>query len=259
MNAKARQILFGTFAILIIVIVSYGIFLIIAKTSSPTCFDNVQNKNEEGPDCGGACGISCEEKYPNPIKIEPLNIIPTKENTFDILFQLENKNQIMGAINVEYDLELFDSQGNLISVKNDITYLWPQEKKFQIGSSFIAPDLDRFKVKITDTQWQKLGPPVLKPNFPINLELMNYPEAGQIGFYQVDAKVTNEQLKNYSSVDVNVILFDETNKIIAVNKTQLVNLKSLEERFFKIVWFNPFEGMPARANFEVSVAPNLLD
>lgn len=256
MRAQLRQFIFGVFALLILAVIGYGIFLIAARPPEPTCFDNIQNQNEEGPDCGGPCGIACEEKYPTPISIEPLALIATQGNTFDIILQLQNKNQFMGALSFNYTLELLDFEGNLISSKQGQSYLWPQETRLLIENSLNVPNLASVKARITETQWKKFEAKL--PQFKINLAKMGAPEQGQVGFYQIDATLLNETLREYPALDINILLFNASEKLISANKTRLSNIKPTEQRFFRVVWFSPFEGRPVSARFEASLEPRFL-
>lgn len=255
MTARSRQIIIGTFVVLIIAVALYGIFLYVVRPADPTCFDDILNQREEGPDCGGPCTVSCEEKYPKPITLKTQKIIPSKENTFDVVLALENENQFMGALDIEFELNLLDSQGNLIAQKHGTTYAWPNEERVLVEGAIIAPTLSAVEARVTRMQWKKFERNTKSPTFPVSVEYLGPLGPGQIGFFEVNGVLTNEELRGYPSLDVSLVLFNEQNEIISANSTRLNAITALEKRFFRVVWFNPFAGTARRAQFFISVNP----
>ncbi|RJQ14209.1 hypothetical protein C4553_01515 [Candidatus Parcubacteria bacterium] len=256
MSALQRQIIFGTFVVLVIIVIGYGIFLLTARPPEPTCFDNIQNQEEEGPDCGGPCDISCEEKYPIPINASFSRAIEGRENIFDVVFEIENKNTFMVAENFDYQIDFFDRNGNVITTKSGSSYSWPKEKRFLIESSIAAPNLASAKLYVRKTEWinsEKAN--IKKPEIVLVAERMGSPELGQVGFYQIDTFFQNETLQQISLVDVNVLVFDDLNQLIAVNKARLPDIKPLDKRLFKSLWFSPFIGIPKSVQYETLINP----
>ena len=164
----------------------------------------------------------------------------------------------MIAMNFDYRAELLDSQDNLITVKTSSSYLWPGEKRFLIESAVVAPNLKTVQSRVIKTDWKKISTSLARPTFPMDIELMGPPHPSRMGFYEVDATLNNENLRDYQFIDVNVLLADQLGNVIAANKTRLSGVKSLEKRLFEIIWFSPFKGTPAKVDFQTSVDPKQL-
>ncbi|MGB9763310.1 MAG: peptidoglycan-binding domain-containing protein [Minisyncoccia bacterium] len=81
-------------------------FIVITHQPKPTCFDNKQNQNEEGVDCGGPC-IPCDLKNNPPISIktEP-KFITALPNQIHIFFTLLNSDNEWGLKSFNYTLTL---------------------------------------------------------------------------------------------------------------------------------------------------------
>lgn len=259
MRARTRQVIIGTLIALIVAVAAYGIFLYAVQPADPTCFDDILNHGEEGPDCGGPCGVTCEEKYPAPIVFKTEKIIASKENTYDAVLALENKNSFMGALNVEYELTLRDSQGNAISRKRAVTYAWPNERRLIVESALVAPTLASIDVAVIGFQWEKFEQGTRSPSFPVAIEYFGPLSEGQIGFFEVNGTITNEMLRSYDSLDVFVVVRNEQNEIISANATRLNNLEAQEKRFFRVIWFNPFSGTARSVETYISTDPARLN
>lgn len=258
MTARSRQIVIGISVVIIIGVVLYGIFLYVSRPADPTCFDDIKNQAEEGPDCGGPCTITCQEKYPAPIVFETQKIINIRENTFDVVFSVENKNSFMGALDIEYQMNFLDSQGNLIAQRRKNTYAWPGEKRLLVESSLVAPTLAMVDIRVVTTQWKKFEHNLKLPIFPVSVEYAGPLGPGQIGFFEVNGIIKNETLRKYDTLDVSLVLLNDAGEIVGANTTKLNNFSSLEERFFRIIWFNQLSGVARKTQFYISTNPALL-
>lgn len=90
-----KQIIIALIFLGIISLIGGGVYL--ARRPEPTCFDGVQNQEEEGIDCGGPC-ILCDLKYDPPLSVAGSPILLTNENNrIDVIFKITNLSQEWGA------------------------------------------------------------------------------------------------------------------------------------------------------------------
>lgn len=122
-----KQIIVALVFLGILSLIGGGIYL--TNRSSPTCFDNKRNQEEEDVDCGGPC-ILCELKYNPPLSLadSPILLI-NQNNKVDILFKITNLSQEWGAQEFSYKVTLIGSNN---------------EKQTFIKSGFIFPHEIRY-------------------------------------------------------------------------------------------------------------------
>ncbi len=89
----------------------------------PTCGDGIQNAEERGVDCGGACLRICPFDVMDPVVLwsEAFRIAPGQYNA---VAYIENRNITAGAPQVRYTFRLFDGAG-LITERRNVTVLPP--------------------------------------------------------------------------------------------------------------------------------------
>ncbi len=121
--ALRRQFLF---LLIFIVILFIGLVLFGIWYNRPTCFDNKQNQNEEGVDCGGPCAKQCLGDIRN------LNVLWTKffkigEGRYDVAAMIKNPNAAMGLASLKYRVNLYDKDNILIVSKQGETFITPDE------------------------------------------------------------------------------------------------------------------------------------
>lgn len=109
-------------------------FLVYLKFKKPVeqCFNNRQDRNEEGIDCGGPCP-PCELKYFQPFKIYPTQSLTYMDKTFDLLGLIENPNQNLALKKLKYQFLIYDLDDNLkFKTPIEETILLPLEKRYLV-------------------------------------------------------------------------------------------------------------------------------
>ena len=208
----------------------YGLKKITAP--APTCNDGIQNGQEEGIDCGlTTCNISCEEELASP-EVKSSKLIKVGENDYDFVAKIINPNVQYGAPEVNYELTLFDD-GDIEVLKEDgVFYLLPIQEKFLVLTSLKTNgSANRSELKIKSATWQKL-----ESLEGLNLIVRREKFSVEGSSSSLEAVIFNDSDFDFGVVEVQVLLLDSREDVIAVNRTDIRTFVSKTERYFKATW-----------------------
>lgn len=228
-----KQIVIGLIFILVIGGIGYGLvdyFFII----EPTCFDGVKNSKEEGLDCGLlVCGVACEPEI-LPLNIISQKLIEIKPNDYDFVARINNPNSIFGAVLVRYKLNITENDGTILD-NSGTFYILPGQTRFLIIPGVrTANGATKSSINITEIEWEKVE---AFGNISFPIQRKSYAVIDQNGaFSELEAVILNDSDFDFDKIEVGVILFNENNEIIAVNRTDIRTFLSRTERSFKVSW-----------------------
>ena len=221
---------------------------------APTCFDNKQNQNETGVDCGGSC-LSCELKYPQPVKVFWARAVPVRENSYDVAAQIENPNEFLSSVDVKYEFTLYDQFGP-VTKRTGKTFLYAQERTLVIEPGIeTTRTANRAEFRIVSVVWQEkrnLAPTIIA-------ERRDYSVAEDHGQKQgvVDITLFNKSPYDFSNVEVQVAVLDKDGNLLGVNNIEVENLLSQSRIAVKAIWPQAFTADVAVINVQPRV--NIFD
>lgn len=223
---------------------------------APTCFDKKLNQKEEKVDCGGPCMPCAEEIVGKDIVVQKTFIVPAGEGKFDTVAEIHNPNPLFGGKKVYYTVELKDNSGKTLLKRNDQTFILPNENKYIIEVEWETPQQPAdVEVTIDNVEWIKFtnfdSPQIVVRNqrFGLIKNATSYAEAFGL--------VSNESPYDFHNVVINVVLFDDRDVPIAVNKTVQNTLDADTQREFRLTWPEPFPGNMKRS--EMQAEANIFD
>ncbi len=189
-----------------------------------------------------------EEPLPTPqvsarsLEVLSSQLLKIKNFDYDFIAEIKNPNLDLGAAGVVYELKLFDKDSLLINVRNGSMSFLPGQIRYEIISPIITEkEISRTEFKIINVYWEKLRDFIPRGLFLIkNQEYL--PLSLEQDFSRLRATVFNNSNFDFDRVDVSVILFDENDKAIAVNKTDIRTFIKGTDRFFEVKWPDKFEG-----------------
>lgn len=233
MSRVVKQLLYGTLYLLIFFGVAWGVYAITLRPA-PSCFDNKQNGQETGVDCGGNC-ISCEIKNLQPLSLSPAVLFSADRN-FSTAAEIRNSNASHGA-KFDYEVNFYDAGGkNLKNIKNE-GFIYAGEQKSLIEGIRITTGIPvRAEIKILEPSltWLRqtdfFNPPhALKAVNAVIAEIEN-------GQAVVSGRISNLN-NNYvlSRVIVSAFLIDKLGVKIGASKTLLNDLAPFGSQDFKII------------------------
>jgi len=221
----------------------------------PTCFDGKQNQKERGTDCGGPCGLACEEEYaPEPLVIRETAFVPGGDpGEYDVLVKLYNPNDALGASSLPYIFQLQDASGVVLAETSGEGFILPQETKtfLAIGlRSAILPQT--IAVSFPETKWEKFSGYQERPLISIVNKRYNPDSSGPF-FSEVTGSIVNESQYDFRTVVVKVVLRDASGMPVAFNQTQMGAVRTKEHRDFRLPWPKAFPGEVVQMDVESDI------
>lgn len=180
------------------------------------------------------------ETFQNP-EILWVKFFQLNSNTYDLAARIKNHNLEHGAPFLRYTFNLFDKDNNLIKKVQDKNYFLPGEEKYLIKNRV---ESSQVPVKITlsfeKIEWQILPKEqkIETDFFIIHKELKILKEENN--FAEATGILVNKTNYNFASIQITVVLYDFDNQLVAVNRTELSEVHSREERLIKVIWREQF-------------------
>lgn len=227
--------------------------LYLATRPAPSCFDGLQNQNEEGADCGGVCQLACR-KEPRFTELLPGStmLFATGENSYDVAAEVENRNLDFGASSFQYEFTLFDSASSVIAARQGESYILPGERKLLVEQRLGASRPARWAaLKISAISWTEVK---IFPTLELVIRdksLTALPD----GTSRASALVLNQSGANLRQIDLTVVLRDDPGKVLAVGKTDVQIIRDTEQRYFELRWPSAFKNV---AKVEMAAHTNVF-
>ena len=242
--------------IFILILSGFGFLIYQASQPEPSCFDGIQNQEEEKVDCGGPCS-TCEVFTIEDIKVVWIKAVSNQENFYDLAAQIKNPNQNHGSGRVPYQFELYDSKGNLITQSGGITFILPNQTKYllEVRVECLQP-ISRVKLLFSEIEWQK-PEDYQAPQLAIQQKEYRLLPSEEAGFSQARGVLINKTNFDFEKIDIDVLLFNVSNKLLALNKTEIRTLSAGQERDFIVTWFSQINGQVASVEMEAET--NIFD
>lgn len=207
---------------------------------SASCGDKIRNQGEEGIDCGGPCP-ACELAEIKEIEVMKIEAVSAEAGFYDIVVQIKNPNQNYGSGMLPYHFELFGGQNNLIGVLSGESFILPNQTKYIVRLKVgVSAPLNRVKITFGDIKWQKLDG-YQTPQLVVQQK--EYRSLSEEPVYaEVRAILANKTNFDFDKIDIDILLFDASRRIIGLNATEIRSLLAGQERDFVASWFSPIAG-----------------
>lgn len=247
---KKRRVLVGAVFITLVALFFTGFYYAFIK-GPETCFDNKQNQDEQGIDCGGVCAAVCVEKIEaQDISIIEKAFVPAGQGRYDALVRVYNPNDIAGASAFSYTIELKDASGRVLVSRTGKSYILPQEKKYLMEMNMETGGVPAsMEATFSDATWERFSGYQERPNINIYSKYYGLVSDG-INYGKASGLVANESQYDFRSIVVRVILRDKAGKVLAFNSTELRTMRSKDEREFQLIWPTAFPGVVEKTEME---------
>lgn len=250
---RKRIILAILFAILIVLV---GLPMFLLFYQKPTCFDNKQNGDEKGVDCGGSCQLLCTtESLPLIMNGDP-RVLLLATSTYQVIALVENSNNTAEIYKAGYTIKIFDAKSSIPLKTIDGSAYVPKASTFAVFEGPITLEAGVLPTRAT-LEW-KAGTLVWQKNASVQPEL----SVKDLSFSRLDsapkleAIVENPTLNAVSNIDLSAVLFDAEGNIFAVSKTYVEELKAGEEVKVVFTWPRAFASEPAKTDVLIRVYPD---
>jgi hypothetical protein len=236
--ARQRQLNHILTVLVFLALVGFVLFLIYKPV--PNCFDNKQNQNEQGIDCGGVCSLACISQI-QPLRIDWVRPLKVESGWYDLVAQVENLNPTLGNRSIPYTFSVYDGDNVLITKREGSTFVNAGEKFVIFESRVTTGERDVGKAFLefpTSTPWETISP-VAKDILIERREFTNTPKP------VLHLSISNSSLKVIKDISVITVLSDINNNAFAASQTKIDNLEpsSRQETYF--TWLTPFISDPS--------------
>ncbi len=254
-NTKKRLIIGLIYLILFFAIswFSYSIF-----RTKPTCFDGARNQNEEDVDCGGICVNKCQKIEVKDLTVGKTGAVESSiAGEYDFYGIVENPNNIYGSKSFTYQIKFKDENGFVLAEKNGSSFILPGDKKYIVENNIKLNKLPAsIDFSLADSQWVELDDLYEKPDLKVVNKSYSEINSG-IGFSEAKGLLQNSSPFDFAMINIKIILFDASGKIVALNSTEMRTVKSGEDRDYRAFWPSRFSGEVA--NIENQIEVNVFD
>jgi len=251
-NTQRKKIIIITIYLLIFFLIIFGLYYIFKP--KPSCFDNIQNQNEKGIDCGGVCQKECNEIKAHNLIIGETGIVPSGiVGKYDFYAKVSNPNVAFGDKNLTYEIEFKDADGNTIVSQLGSSFVLPSEEKYIIQNNIELSTIPTSGIlKIISSDWTRFDDYYERPD--IQIVNKNYSEVSDgVGFANAHGLLRNRSPFDFDGIKIQVILRDIDGKVLALNSTEMKNIKAGEDRDFKVFWPSSFPGVVSLMEVQADV------
>lgn len=231
-RSQRQIIIFSIYFLIIFIPFAFITYNILKK--SPSCFDGVQNANEEGIDCNGSCQLRCEGTY-RDVKINFVRGLKVSENVYDIFALVENYNTEISFPNVPYSLTFYSNEGKVLGNATGSLALLPRSK----GAIYL-PSLQLSQepktIDLSLESHKALAFPDIE-TIPQNISVENWQaQRGANNSLQVVGEIKNPNNKQVKNITAYALLYDDTKTVYAVSRTKIVSLAGREKAGIAFTW-----------------------
>lgn len=192
------------------------------------------------------------EPTPAPLIFQTLKVISEHlfkvgDLDYDFLIEIKNPNTEFGATDVFYELNLFDRASELITVKRGAINFLPGQTRYEIISPIIVDrEISNAEFKIISVSWQKLKEYIPQSLFSVKNQEYSQVKLPEQGFSKLIGTLANNSNFDFDRVDIYIVLFNELNSPIAVQRTDIRTFLAKTDRFFEVKWSKSFNGRVIR-------------
>lgn len=248
-----RKYTYSGVVIVILLVLAYAIYSSLFS-AAPTCFDNRQNGDEQGVDCGGSCSLLCQQQSKQPTVAWARSfLIGTTTtngaaNVYTAAAYVQNPNVGSGAHGVAYSFQLFDADNHLIVERSGVADIPPVptvpiiEPNINTGSRTVARTLFTFSGL---PSWNL----IVAGSIP-RIELSNQQLAADGS--RLSLTLNNNTNTDAKNVTVIGVLFDADGAALAASKSVVPVVARKSSQDVVLTW----QGVPGVVRAEVTVLPS---
>lgn len=226
-----KQFLYGTFYLLLIGAVVWGIYLLVPKTP-PSCFDNQQNQDEAEVDCGGAFCMSCAEKNLQDLLVAKPELF-SADRLFSVIAEVQNPNTAFAAKDFDYEFNFYDTADKILKTVKNTSFIYGGESKdiIEAGVRITAGIPKRAEIKINhdSVTWVK-AENFSAPVYDLK-EVVALIEGDQA---VISGNVTNPNNFILSKIIINSFLINQLGDKLGASRTEFQEVGPFRVQSFKI-------------------------
>ncbi len=231
-----RRLIYGGIAFFILLFI-FSIIFFQVLYKAPTCSDGLKNGDEKGVDCGGSCRSLCTADTLAPFVVWS-KIFNITGEVYTVVAYVQNPNVNSYNPNAKYKFRIFDSDGNLITEKVGETII-PKNKKFAIFETNIV--IQGRKPKSSDFQFTNFAVWQRDTEKEPDLDIDHSTLLSTSTSPRITGRVTNKSTKSISFLELDVLVLDSKENVVAASRSFVDNLARGTSQDFIFTWPKPFD------------------
>lgn len=232
--AKRRQLI--TLVIFFGGLFIMGAIIFLILSARPSCFDNKQNQNETGIDCGGVCAAQCRDTHLG-IKTLWTKTFPLRKGMYDVASLVENPNLDASIPELRYTVDLFDDAGRTLLSRSYSTFANAGDHFMLFGGGLDTGGLDAARARLTiepGYKYVKAVPPAERKIAVLGYELLT-PDTTP----RLVATVQNQTTDTLRNIPVSAAISDR-NGPVGVSETHIDELPPRASQQITFTWPQKF-------------------
>lgn len=205
-----------------------------------TCFDQKQNQDETGIDCGGSSCELCLTEQAKDLVIVWTRYFEVRPGVYDVAALVENVNISIGIEALPYEFRLYGDEDAFLASRRGRTYSLPNQQFLIFESSLQTGSFPprRMIFKLDEFSWKRAE----EQSLPISIARTDR----QLALPRPKLTVTlaNSSIRDVSRLDVMAIVSDASGNAIGVNSSRLPFVPDTGSVDTVFIWPMPFTGTP---------------
>ena len=225
--------MYGLFFLTIFALI-FGYIYLRYFYNAPNCYDNVQNNDETGVDCGGSCVKICPFEAREPT-VRWSRAFKVTNGQYNAVAYVENPNRLAATPELNYTFTLFDEAG-LIAERSGTTIL-PPNSVYPIFEGRIATG-----GRVPTRTFLEFSMPELWVPAEAGREQFTIVDrvlTGADSKPKLDATVRNNSLEEAKEVEVVATIFDAEGTALAASRTFVDNFAPRSDTDVVFTWLEP--------------------
>jgi len=256
-NRKKMTIIAIPIGIIVLMIALVVIF----NLPNASCFDERQNGNETGIDCGGSC-VACGIKYARNLEIiGEVSILEVTSDAIETIVRVRNPNTEYG-VKFDYQVKFLDSFGQIKDTVNAQSFIYPSSAKYLVIPKIEGKKSEIVKAEVIfneeSFQWFASNK-TSKDLFGVyDVQTQFLEDAKNPGYLKVVGKINNKMSYNFSSVNMTILVYSKIGELLNAVETQLDGLNSNTTEQFEYTWMTHFPNLQQTNLNRVEIYPDAL-
>jgi hypothetical protein len=225
---RAKQFIYGTLYLLIVLVVCAGIYFVfvlpfIAASTPVAC----------APDM-------CAPTSTAPIAASIVSTFVTSPGHDTFLAQLQNADADYGASLVNYELDFYDASDTVIQSIPGQSFVYPSQNKYILLPNKTVPQAyDHMALVLTGAEWLASGTIGTDLGIaPGGFALQNIQTSVASTTVSVGGQLVNTGVPSYGQVIVMVLFKDGGGNVVGASQTELDNVAAATTNNFSVIYPN---------------------
>jgi hypothetical protein len=171
--------------------------------------------------------------------IGAVQLFNSNHGWYSAIAEVSNENLDLGATNVAYHFNFYDSSGELVTTTSGTLYLLPDQVQPSQKKYIVAPRVDskqalsRGELVLGEVKWQKR---LTVPNVELKAAAPFLSNETDPLTLVAEGAVVNNSPYELAALRLVFLLYDQTNKLVGVSQREEFSLPAFGRRAYKQTW-----------------------